>query len=70
MSDLGPIDPPFAGKLHYRGNLLGRIEGQVLGPSEAGEWFTIGGASYDEDTGMTTAWCRYATVDEVRERNG
>jgi hypothetical protein len=52
-------------RLHYRGDLRGRIEGQVLGPSSLREWFVILATDYDPDTDRTTAHCGYATPDEI-----
>jgi hypothetical protein len=52
-------------RLHYRGDLRGHIEGQVLGPNTLREWFVILATDYDPDTDRTTAHCGYATPEEI-----
>jgi hypothetical protein len=52
-------------RLHYRGDLRGRIEGSVLGPSTVREMFVILRTEYDPVTDTTTAHCAYATPDEI-----
>ncbi|MCI0685776.1 MAG: hypothetical protein L0Y54_00860 [Sporichthyaceae bacterium] len=54
--------------LHYPGNLTGRIEGQVVGPTLLGEHLAIGTTEYDPDTDHTTAHMRYATPAETTAR--
>jgi hypothetical protein len=54
--------------LHYRGDLTGRIEGQVVGPTTAGEWLAVDETSYDPKTDMTTARFRYATTADMEAR--
>jgi hypothetical protein len=51
--------------LHYRGDLSGRIEGQVVGPTMAGEWLAVDETSYDPEVGLTTARLRYATTADM-----
>jgi hypothetical protein len=62
MSDLPPLDRY---RLHYRGDLTGRIEGQVVGPNLFGELFVIAATEYDPGTDRTTARVRFATTEDV-----
>jgi hypothetical protein len=52
-------------RLHYRGDLRGRIEGQVVGPNAFGELFVIAATEYDERRDRTVARVRFATASDV-----
>jgi hypothetical protein len=52
-------------RLHYRGDLRGLVEGQVLGPSTVRESYVVLATDYDPATDTTTAHCAYATPDEI-----
>jgi hypothetical protein len=56
--------------LHFRGDLVGKIEGQVLGPSDVGEWFVILLAEYDSAIDRTSAHCGYASPEELLAARG
>lgn len=62
MTTLPPLDNY---RLHYRGDLRGRIEGQVVGPNRMGEWFVIAATDYNPDTDRTTARVRFATTEDM-----
>lgn len=52
-------------RLHYPGDLRGKIEGQVVGPGMLPERYTILSTDYDEARDLTTAHLGYATDAEV-----
>jgi hypothetical protein len=52
-------------KLTYKGDLIGKIEGQILGPSLLGEYFTILKAEYVPKDNATIAHCGYTITSEV-----
>lgn len=65
-----PNRPPLDDySLRYRGDLRGRIEGQVVGPNRMREWFVILETEYDPKTNLTTARVGFATTEDMkRER--
>jgi hypothetical protein len=53
-------------RLHYRGDLRGRIEGQVVGPNVFGELFVIAATDYEAERDRTVARVRFATAADVQ----
>lgn len=52
-------------ELHYQGNLVGKIEGQIVGPNAMGEYFTICKTTYDSESDRTTAKVRFTNQKDV-----
>lgn len=54
-------------ELHYKGDLTGKIEGQILGPNRMGELFTIVETEYDSENDRTTARVRFTTQNDLQK---
>lgn len=53
-------------RLHYPGDLRGKIESQVVGPNLLREYFVILETTYDATADKTTARVAFATVDDLQ----
>ncbi|MCU1679226.1 MAG: hypothetical protein JWM93_3984 [Frankiales bacterium] len=63
---------PTSHRVNFHGDkrdLAEPLDGQLMGPSLAGEWFAVDHVAYDPDKDLSTAHLRYATehdFDRVR----
>lgn len=57
-------------QLNYRGDLRGRVEGQLVGPNRMGEVFVIVATEFDAEADRTTARVAFPAQEDLAREIG